>query len=83
MRRPELQMPSGVQAFVGEPARRRRAIERAVVSVFTGWDYEEIVPPLLDYADVFAGPALRDKTYSFVGRDGSSWYLEGWTTSGC
>jgi ATP phosphoribosyltransferase regulatory subunit len=68
--RAQVQVPSGVQCFVGEEARQRRAIEQAVVSVFDGWDYEEIIPPLYDYADVFASPALEGKTYSFVGRDG-------------
>lgn len=66
-----LQVPPGVQCFVGEEARRRRLIEDRVTSVFEGWDYEEIIPPLFDYADVFEGPALAPKTYSFVGRDGS------------
>ncbi len=65
------QVPPGVQCFVGEEARHRRRIEEAVVSVFEGWDYEEIIPPLFDYADVFAGEALASKTYSFVARDGS------------
>jgi ATP phosphoribosyltransferase regulatory subunit len=65
------QVPPGVQCFVGDEARRRRRIEERVVSVFEGWDYEEIIPPLFDYADVFAGQALAPKTYSFVGRDGS------------
>ncbi|HXK08599.1 MAG TPA: ATP phosphoribosyltransferase regulatory subunit [Vicinamibacteria bacterium] len=65
------QVPPGVQCFVGEEARRRRHIEEKVVSVFEGWDYEEIIPPLFDYADVFTGEALAPKTYSFVGRDGN------------
>jgi ATP phosphoribosyltransferase regulatory subunit len=56
---------------VGEEARRRRRIEETVVSVFEGWDYEEIIPPLFDYADVFEGEALASRTYSFVARDGS------------
>jgi ATP phosphoribosyltransferase regulatory subunit len=60
-----------VQCFVGREARRRRAIEERVVRVFEGWDYEEIIPPLIDYAEVFAGEALLPRTYSFVGRDGS------------
>ena len=67
----QTQVPPGVQCFVGGEARRRRRIEEAVVSVFEGWDYEEIIPPLFDYADVFTGEALASKTYSFIGRDGS------------
>jgi ATP phosphoribosyltransferase regulatory subunit len=66
-----LHVPPGVQCFVGEEARRRRRIEERVVQVFEGWDYEEIIPPLYDYADVFGGAALEARTYSFVGRDGS------------
>jgi ATP phosphoribosyltransferase regulatory subunit len=66
-----VQVPPGVQCFVGQEARRRRAIEERVVRVFEGWDYEEIIPPLFDYAEVFASEALSPKTYSFVGRDGS------------
>src|SRR5262245_16861439 len=65
------QVPPGVQCFLGDEARRRRAIEERVTSVFEGWDYEEIIPPLFDYADVFAGEALAPRTYTFVGRDGS------------
>jgi ATP phosphoribosyltransferase regulatory subunit len=66
-----VQVPPGVQCFVGDEARRRRSIEDRVVSVFEGWSYEEIIPPLFDYADVFTSEALGPKTYSFVGRDGS------------
>jgi hypothetical protein len=65
------QVPPGVQCFLGEEARKRRRIEERVVSVFEGWGYEEIIPPLFDYADVFAGGALGPRTYTFVGRDGS------------
>src|SRR5262249_11417924 len=66
-----VQVPPGVQCFVGAEARRRRRIEETVVSAFEGWDYEEIIPPLFDYADVFASPGLAARTYTFVGRDGS------------
>jgi ATP phosphoribosyltransferase regulatory subunit len=65
------QIPPGVQCFVGDEARQRRRIEERVASIFEGWDYEEIIPPLFDYADVFSGAALASRTYSFVGRDGS------------
>jgi len=66
-----VQVPPGVQCFVGREVQRRRAIEERVLRVFEGWDYEEIIPPLFDYAEVFASEALQPKTYSFVGREGS------------
>ena len=58
------QVPPGVQCFVGEEARRRRLIEEAVVSVFEGWDYGEIIPPLFDYAEAPLAPAA-----ALCGRD--------------
>lgn len=65
------QVPPGAQCYVGDEVRRRRRVEETVVSVFEGWDYEEIIPPLFDYASVFEGEALASRTYSFVARDGS------------
>ena len=61
-----VQVPPGVQCFVGDEARRRRSVEEKVVAVFEGWDYEEIIPPLFDYADVFAGEALAPRTYTLA-----------------
>ena len=52
-----------------EEARRRRLIEERVTSVFEGWGYEEIIPPLFDYADVFAGEALAPVGGGFEGGD--------------
>lgn len=69
--RSRVEIPAGVQCFVGDEALRRRAIEERAVGVFEGWDYEEIIPPLFDYADGIADPSLAAKTYSFVSRDGS------------
>ena len=66
-----VQVPRGVQCFVGDEVRRRRAIEDIATGVFQGWDYEEIIPPLFDYADVFSTPGLAAQIYSFVDRDGN------------
>ena len=49
-----LRAPSGAAAHVGPPARRRRFVEQTAAGVFAGWDYEEILLPLFDHAEVFA-----------------------------
>ena len=68
------QIPPGTQILIGHAARRRRAIERVICSVFEGWSYEEIVPPIFDYYDVFIkgmGTGLEERIYRFIDRDGN------------
>jgi ATP phosphoribosyltransferase regulatory subunit len=68
------QIPPGTQILVGRAARRRRAIEQAICSVFEGWSYEEIIPPIFDYYDVFIkgmGTGLEEQVYRFIDRDGN------------
>jgi ATP phosphoribosyltransferase regulatory subunit len=68
------QIPPGTQILLGRAARRRRAIERAICNVFEGWSYEEIVPPIFDYYDVFIkgmGTGLEEQVYRFIDRDGN------------
>jgi ATP phosphoribosyltransferase regulatory subunit len=70
-RRSLLEIPSGVQCFLGQEARLRREIERVAVDVFRGWSYEEIVLPLFDFDDVFTRGGLSGEgVYRFIGRDG-------------
>ena len=42
-----------------------------MVSVFEGWGYDEIVPPLFDDAATF-DPTLASKLYTFTGREGTT-----------
>jgi ATP phosphoribosyltransferase regulatory subunit len=68
------QIPPGTQILIGRSARRRRALERTICSVFEGWSYEEIVPPIFDYYDVFIkgmGTGLEEQIYRFIDRDGN------------
>lgn len=68
------QIPPGTQILIGESVRRRREVERALLSVFDGWSYEEIMPPMLDYLDVFVrgmGHALEERIYRFFDREGN------------
>jgi ATP phosphoribosyltransferase regulatory subunit len=42
--------------------------------VFERWDYDEIIPPIFDYYDVFAkgmGAAFEDTLYRFIDREGN------------
>ena len=68
------QIPPGTQILIGDAVRRRRAVEKAIFSVFEGWSYEEIIPPMLDYFDVFVrgmGQDLEDRIYRFIDREGN------------
>jgi len=68
------QIPPGTQVLIGGAARRRRALERTLCSVFEGWSYEEIVPPMFDYYDVFIkgmGRGLEEQVYRFIDREGN------------
>src|SRR5215468_11407425 len=68
------QIPPGTQILIGRAARRRRVLERAICSVFEGWSYEEIIPPIFDYYDVFAkgmGAGEEEHIYRFIDREGN------------
>src|SRR5262244_2198015 len=66
------QIPPGTQILIGRAARRRRVLERAICSVFEGWSYEEIIPPIFDYYDVFAkGWGQEEHFYRFIDREGN------------
>lgn len=68
------QIPLGTQVLFGKAAKRRRQIERAIFSVFEKWNYDEIIPPIFDYYDVFSkgmGADLEDTLYRFIDREGN------------
>ena len=68
------QIPPGTQILIGRAARRRRVLERMICSVFEGWSYEEIIPPIFDYYDVFIrgmGRGPEDQIYRFIDREGN------------
>lgn len=68
------QIPLGTQVLLGEKARLKRRVETVVTGVFEGWSYDEIIPPLFDYMDVFergVGAELGKKVYRFLDREGN------------
>ena len=66
------QIPPGTQILIGRAAKQRRVLERAICSVFEGWSYEEIIPPIFDYYDVFTkGWGHEEQIYRFIDREGN------------
>src|SRR5204862_5029792 len=68
------QIPPGTQILIGRAAQHRRVLERTICSVFEGWSYEEIIPPIFDYYDVFAkgmGTGPEEQIYRFIDREGN------------
>ena len=68
------QIPLGTQVLFGKAAKQRRRIERTIFSVFEAWSYQEIIPPIFDYYDVFTkgmGMELEDTLYRFIDREGN------------
>lgn len=68
------QIPLGTQVLFGEKARFRRRVELLVTRVFEGWSYDEIIPPIFDYMDIFergVGAELGKKMYRFLDREGN------------
>ena len=68
------QIPLGTQLLFGKAAKKRRRIERTIFTVFERWNYDEIIPPIFDYYDVFAkgmGAAFEDTLYRFIDREGN------------
>lgn len=68
----QLRYPTGVRPLlVAESARRRRA-ETRVVSVLERAGFDEVILPIIDYAEPYAatGAVESRRTYRFIDRDG-------------
>ena len=66
------QIPPGTQILIGRAARGVAFSSRRSRSVFEGWSYEEIIPPIFDYYDVFAkAGGHEEQIYRFIDRDGN------------
>jgi len=64
-------IPKGVATLLPEESRRRRRIESSLLSSFRRWGYQEVIPPIFEYLDVFSlgvGEARLDGAYKIVDR---------------
>jgi len=72
-----------------DEARRWRTVESALESVLTGYAYEEVHLPLLEFTELFsrgvgeATDIVEKEMYSFADRDGDSISLRPEGTAGC
>jgi len=64
-------IPQGVATLLPEASSRRRTIEKEILSSFSRWGYQEVIPPIFEYLDVFSrgvGEGLLDSAYKFIDR---------------
>ena len=65
--------PPGALDLTGDAAKRRRALQRAAVSVLERAGYEELLPPTFEYEDTFlraGGTGVAERLLRFPDRDG-------------
>ena len=72
--RPDPNLPRGVQALLFDAADRRRRAEDGVVAVLRAAGLREVILPVLDYADPYAGITAEgdERLYRFLDRDGEA-----------
>lgn len=59
--------------YIGAEARLRRTVEDVAMSVFQGWNYEEVITPSVDYYDLFEqgmGQREAQRGFRFTDNDG-------------
>ncbi|NLC07583.1 MAG: ATP phosphoribosyltransferase regulatory subunit [Syntrophomonadaceae bacterium] len=66
-------IPAGTRDLLPGEARRRRALENQMVTVFERWGYQEVATPTLEYFDTLAidlGEEVGEELYRLLDRDG-------------
>lgn len=66
-------IPGGMRYYFGAEARLRRLVEDTAMTVFSGWSYEEITTPTVDYYALFEhgmGPREAHRAFRFTDTDG-------------
>jgi ATP phosphoribosyltransferase regulatory subunit len=66
-------IPAGMRYYICAEARLRRTVEDVAMSVFEGWNYEEVITPSVDYYDLFEqgmGQREAQRGFRFTDNDG-------------
>jgi ATP phosphoribosyltransferase regulatory subunit len=68
----QLRYPTGVRPLLIAESARRRRVESRILSVLERAGFEEVILPIIDYAEPYAAAGAVDtrQTYRFVDRDG-------------
>ncbi|HSP34007.1 MAG TPA: ATP phosphoribosyltransferase regulatory subunit [Thermoanaerobaculia bacterium] len=68
----KLRYPTGVRPLLVAESARRRAVEARVTAILERAGFDEVILPIIDYADAYAVAGAVDsrQTYRFVDRDG-------------
>ncbi|MEO8586482.1 MAG: ATP phosphoribosyltransferase [Acidobacteriota bacterium] len=74
LERPDPNLPRGVQAFLFDAAERRRKAEDSVVRRLLEAGLREVILPVLDFADPYAGVTAEgdERIYRFLDRQGNT-----------
>jgi ATP phosphoribosyltransferase regulatory subunit HisZ len=65
--------PTGVRPLLVEETARRRRTESRIVGLLEGAGFDEVLLPIIDYAEPyasFASPDAKRQSYRFIDRDG-------------
>lgn len=69
------EIPRGVADYFWTEAYTRRQLEETLLRLFRTWGYQDVIPPMFEYADTFQGRSgheLQTEMYRFLDRDGST-----------
>lgn len=76
----QAQIPRGVADYFWDEAYARRRVETTLLDLFRSWGYQDVIPPMFEYADTFlhrSSRKLQSELYRFLDRDGSTLTLRG------
>lgn len=71
----QAQIPRGVADYFWAEAYARRRLEADLLDLFRAWGYQDVIPPMFEYADTFldrSSAKLQAELYRFLDRDGST-----------
>jgi len=62
------QLPEGIDELTGEQALAYENSRRGLLDLYQGWNYELVVPPMIEYAEslIINSKSIDQKTFKFL-----------------